>query len=129
MQLNAMRLMLPTILLPFYFAIKRKSPLIGRENVWTMLLYCIVSNALTISLYVPVVYIPLASWASLYHTSHGINLFIIFGLLLGNKSEWIQVCMCGSHRGSFSTHGNPVQLTDISEIKICAFELKIIITK
>ena len=93
MQLNTMRFAFPACGLILYFIIKRDYPTIDRSKIGlvTISFYIFSSNVVTLSTYVSVVYIPLATYESLFITSNIISTFLIFGILWRLKKEWNQV--------------------------------------
>ena len=91
LQLNTMRFIVSGCFITFIFVIQLKYPKFDMKDLRAVMTYCLNANVNTLAMYVPVVYIPLVTFEAFYIASNILSSFLIFGIILWNKSEWIQV--------------------------------------
>ncbi len=89
--LNTMRLMVGTLGFGLYFAIRREKPAIEHGNIKPVVVYCIVITLASISLYTPVVYLPLSTCDALYICLLLATTLITVGFIDRQKIHWIEV--------------------------------------
>ncbi len=104
LQLNTMRLAASVCFLTLFFVINLKCPKFEMKDFRAVITYCLNGNVNTLALYVPVVYIPLVTFEAFHIASNILSSFVIFGIILWNKSEWNQVSLGKS--SSDSQHRN-----------------------
>ena len=99
LQLNTMRFVASIVFVAVMLLIKFKFPRISSmDDFKVLVIYCVNCNVSVLAMYVPVVYIPLVTFEAIYIASNILSSFIIFGIILWNKSEWVQVRLCPCFR-------------------------------
>ena len=91
LELNTMRFVISGCFITLIFLIKGLNPKCEMKDFQALMTYCFNANVNTLAMYVPVVYVPLVTFEAFYIASNIISSFLIFGIILWNKSEWIQV--------------------------------------
>ena len=87
-ELNAMRCGLPWICMTIYFIVKREIPKVLKENWLPVLLFSIVSNLVTIGLYVSVTLAPLATTECIMMSSVVFSGFLAYTLCNRERIRW-----------------------------------------
>ncbi len=100
-ELNAFRCLLPFCGWAIYFTLKRKWPRIEPENIKACLLWSINQILQSVSAYICVVFIPLATSDTILITSNITSSLIVFVLILKRDWNWSQVvCYIQYAKGS-----------------------------
>ncbi len=89
--LNAVRHACNALFFGIGLLITRTIPMIKRENIKVTIGSCINLTLTSLSMFIPVVYLPLASVESLHITSTVLSAFIIFGLIIRHDKSCTDV--------------------------------------
>ena len=90
-QLNTFRCFLPLCCWSLYFAFKRKLPRIDMGNIKACALWSLNQSMMSISSFISVIFIPLATVETVYISSNILSSLIVFSLILKHDSHWSQV--------------------------------------
>ena len=89
--LNALRYFFPGIAAGLYLTCIQQIPKVELENLKPLLLYGLTTTASSLTAYVPVVYISLASCEAIFICSELLAAVLIFSFIIRNGNRWIEV--------------------------------------
>ena len=86
--LNSLRCGFATVGMALYFLITRNFPRVPKDNIPNVFLLCLVSNLVTIGIYVTLTFIPIASAECLILTTYLITGLVFFTAINKEKLRW-----------------------------------------
>ena len=87
-ELNAMRCGFSAVFMGMYFAARRQFPRVAKKDLYSAVLFAILMNIRSLSAYISVTFIPLASTESLVQTTAVVSGIFIYTFINKEKIKW-----------------------------------------